>query len=134
MDQLGLNNFSECLSLLKNGEKILISEDQVIPTAKRNKLLSLTLNNLGCYYKKMEKPNVALQYLKHSLDIEVSLAERDSLNLAGTYLNLCSIYSKLSKHADAVMNAQLAIDLLEAIIKEEADKTFSAGTLSKVLV
>jgi len=31
------------------------------------KLYSLTMNNLGCYYKKIFKPNVALKYLKMAL-------------------------------------------------------------------
>jgi hypothetical protein len=35
-----------------------------------NKLFSLTMNNLGCYYKKMFKPNVALKYMKQALENE----------------------------------------------------------------
>lgn len=28
------------------------------------KMMALALNNIGCYYKNKNKPNVALQYLK----------------------------------------------------------------------
>lgn len=34
------------------------------------KLYSLTMNNLGCYYKKVYKPNVALKYMKQALEKE----------------------------------------------------------------
>ena len=63
MDFLGLNDFEMCFKLLKNTEKILINDapetDRVLGEAllemnpdHRRTLLSLTFNNLGCYYKK----------------------------------------------------------------------------------
>lgn len=54
-----------------------------LPVETRRRLLSLTFNNLGCYYKKYlfkyifhnfhrkEKPNVALFYLNQSLELEM---------------------------------------------------------------
>ncbi len=64
MDYLAINDFDLCFKLLKNAEKILLHSNtaeamQVLgqamlemnPEHKRT-LLSLTFNNLGCYYKK----------------------------------------------------------------------------------
>jgi hypothetical protein len=52
MDYLGVNNFEYCFKLLKNSERILQIESVNMPIEEKKKLLSLTLNNLGCYYKK----------------------------------------------------------------------------------
>ena len=34
-------------------------------------LQAITLNNFGCYYKKINKPNSALIYLKQALALEI---------------------------------------------------------------
>lgn len=63
MDYLGINDFDMSFKLLKSTEKLLnldglheqnqLSEAiQMIPIETRRRLLSLTFNNLGCYYKK----------------------------------------------------------------------------------
>jgi hypothetical protein len=63
MDFLATNDFEMCFKLLKNSEKILLNnapETERILGAEiaemapehRRRLLSLTFNNLGCYYKK----------------------------------------------------------------------------------
>lgn len=52
MDYLATNNFDQSFKLLKNAEKILMNENHGMTTESRNKLLSLTFNNMGCYYKK----------------------------------------------------------------------------------
>ena len=50
MDYLKLENYKDSLSLLKKAEEILNSdENDIIPN--RLKLMGITLNNLGCYYK-----------------------------------------------------------------------------------
>lgn len=106
MDYLATNQFHQCFKLLKNAEKLLLSQDHQMTPEARNRLLSLTFNNMGCYYKKQEKPNVALFYLKSSLEIEQGDQKTEKLNLAGTHLNLCAIYSKLSKNKEAVRHAK----------------------------
>lgn len=95
MDYLATNHFDHCFKLLKNAEKLLLSNDHKMTPETRNMLLSLTFNNMGCYYKRQDKPNVALFYLKSSLSIEIEDPKTEKLNLAGTHLNLCAIYSKL---------------------------------------
>jgi tetratricopeptide (TPR) repeat protein len=69
-------------------------------------------------YRK-EKPNVALFYLKNALEIEINDPLTEELNLSGTHLNLCAIYSKLNKHQSAVYHAKKAIKLIEKLIIEK---------------
>jgi len=61
------------------------------------KLYSLTMNNLGCYYKKVFKPNVALKYLKDALKNEIESLQPISY-IASTKLNICAILSLLKRH------------------------------------
>lgn len=44
------------------------------------------------------RPNIAIKYLKQVLEIELEM-ESDSKDqeIAGTYVNICSIYSEMSK-------------------------------------
>jgi tetratricopeptide (TPR) repeat protein len=82
----------------------------------RRRLLSLTFNNLGCYYKKKEKPNVALFYLNKSLELEMLDPRSEQLNLAGTHLNLTAILTKLGKHNEAINHAKSSIIILRRLI------------------
>jgi len=63
MDHLGINDFELSFKLLKSTERLLNIDDthehnqvsqavQDLPIETRRRLLSLTFNNLGCYYKK----------------------------------------------------------------------------------
>jgi hypothetical protein len=75
---------------------MLVACSQVrLPKGAELKLFSLTLNNFGCYYKKQSKPNAALKYLKAALNLEKTDKGISRVELAGTYLNLCAIYSSL---------------------------------------
>ena len=51
-------------------------------------------------------------------------AKTEDLNLAGTHLNLCAIFSKLNRHKEAVEHAKQAIRLLEKqiAIKEAKER------------
>jgi len=48
MEALKSMNYKECISRLKQAERLL---RQPLPDV-RDRLLALTMNNLGCYYKK----------------------------------------------------------------------------------
>ena len=54
MENLKQNNFSTALDLLKQAEQLLstakVPED--ITETEKAKLLALTYNNIGCFYKK----------------------------------------------------------------------------------
>lgn len=86
------------MDLLKKAEQLLTFEYQQNPSEKIYRLIGITLNNLGCFYKRTEKPKVALKYLKKALVIEAATVNDES-NLAGTHLNICAISSHMKKYA-----------------------------------
>jgi len=60
-----------------------------------------------------------LFYLKSSLELELANPLTEKLNLAGTHLNLCAIYSKLVKHPESIRHAKQAIRILEELIQQK---------------
>ena len=98
--------------MLKKSEKILINELIKEESQTIFRLLGITFNNIGCYYKRDSKPKVALKYLKKSLEIEI-YSSNDKISIAGTHLNICAILSFLGKHKQAIKHAKVSIDLLE---------------------
>ncbi len=73
-------------------------EYQQNPSENIYRLIGITLNNLGCFYKRNEKPKVALRYLKKALVIEAATVNDES-NLAGTHLNICAISSHMKQYS-----------------------------------
>eukprot|EP00349_Pseudokeronopsis_sp_Brazil_P000907 CAMPEP_0202961778 /NCGR_PEP_ID=MMETSP1396-20130829/5860_1 /ASSEMBLY_ACC=CAM_ASM_000872 /TAXON_ID= /ORGANISM="Pseudokeronopsis sp., Strain Brazil" /LENGTH=94 /DNA_ID=CAMNT_0049681863 /DNA_START=316 /DNA_END=597 /DNA_ORIENTATION=- len=53
-----------------------------------------------------------------SLSIDSALGDAN-LNLSGTHLNLCAIYSRLSKHNKAITHAKEAIRIINRLGKAE---------------
>ena len=103
MINLSSDKNQACYEKLVEAEAMLVACSQVrLPRGVELKLFSLTLNNFGCYYKKQRKPNSALKYLKAALNLERADKGITKVELAGTYLNLCAIYSGLNRHSDAV--------------------------------
>lgn len=109
MDYLRADKFKESLALLQRAESLLTSEDSI---PNRLRLLGITYNNLGCFYKKKKHPTMALKYLKESLSIETQI-ESDSINLASGHLNISAILSMSGKHQKAYNHARQALALLE---------------------
>lgn len=109
MNLLRLEDFTNSLRMLKKSEQILDEQDE---NPEVNSLKAITFNNLGCFYKRTGKPNVALSYLKEALDKE-SHATADLTNLAGTNLNICAIYSELGRHETALGYALRALHLMK---------------------
>ena len=117
MEYLKLENFRDSLSLLKKAEEILNSdENEIVPN--RLKLMGITLNNLGCYYKKRRQPKVALNFLERALEVELQI-ESDNVNLSGSHLNICAVLSSLSRHKEALQHARQAQALLESVFGDE---------------
>lgn len=127
MNYLRLNNLKDSLTLLKKAEDFLNSNENFqIPN--RLKLMGITLNNLGCYYKKRKKPIVALGYLEQALEVELQ-TETDQINIAGSHLNICAILSSLSKHNESLHHAQKALSLLQNYSNtENYSKTITLAT------
>ena len=96
MKSLSLKKDIDCFNKLREAEALLVACSQVrLPRGAELKLFSLTLNNFGCYYKRQYKPNSALKYLQAALNLEKTDKGISKVELAGTYLNLCAIYSSL---------------------------------------
>ena len=108
MDQLRANRHKAAMRLLREAQQIL--DDSSDPTGKL-KLLAITYNNLGCYYKRTSQPLYALKYLHQALELEAK-PPVDYTNLAGTHLNICAIRSLLGKHETALQEALKALDIL----------------------
>lgn len=108
MNYLKEENFSLALKTLKDADKMLSTLDQ----NSNLKLQAITLNNFGCFYKRINKPNVALKYLQRACEKE-SVEPVENVNLAGTLLNICAIYSQLGKHEMALENGCKALSLVE---------------------
>ena len=88
----------------------------------RRKIYALTMNNLGCYYKKIKKPNVALKYMVAALNADITNKAPKS-HIASTQLNICAILSQLGKHLVAAKYAQEAISHLESTLSDLRDPT-----------
>lgn len=83
-------------------------------------LRAVTYNNMGCFYKSMSKLHTALQYLKKAQKIEERIGHKCQ-NPAGTHLNLCALLSQMSKHQEALQQAQCALKLLEVAPPSDAN-------------
>ena len=108
MNYLKLDQTEHAVKTLKYAQEVLDKQ----PSPQNLKLHGITLNNFGCFYKKIQKPNVALKYLKKALDKE-SVEPVDKVNLAGTLINICAIFSQLGKHQQALMHSLRALGLLK---------------------
>lgn len=106
MESLCANNYSECYRLLKKAEEIIRSPSY--PT--NSKLSAVTWNNLGCYYKRINSYDLALEYLNKALKEDI---EGDSVTVAGTHLNILAVHSSLNNHKLALNHGVQAIRLLK---------------------
>ena len=75
MAYLGSGQYFDSFRNLNAAERLLRVADHpdIISQEDHKKLMALTYNNLGCYYKRSLKPNVALRYMNNSLAIEMRL-------------------------------------------------------------
>ena len=109
MELLRKNRFGPALNYLKQAENVLIVNPKL---GEFYKFYSITLNNLGCFYKRTGHFKLALRYLKCCLEVETP--SPSPLNLAGTHLNICAIQSQLGHHEKALMHASQAISLTKS--------------------
>lgn len=117
IELLTCQKFSESFSLLKNAEKLL---DRVDPD---DRLHSITYNNLGCFYKTVQKMQPALEMFVKSL----AFNNFDKSLQAGTHLNVCSILSILGSHKKALDHGLTAFKLLQKI--NESDSSCASSLL-----
>merc|ERR1719197_1563854 len=108
MELLRAGRNKDAFDHFKYAEAILLANQK---ESDNTSLLSITCNNLGCYYMKVHKYHGALSYLRRALKMEVEL-KTDEVTLAGIHLSICAILSKLEKHDKAVQHALCALDLM----------------------
>ncbi|OMJ71795.1 hypothetical protein SteCoe_29886 [Stentor coeruleus] len=106
MENLRKNSFADAYECLNEAEKILKQ------TSADDQLWAITLNNYGCYYKKVGKHQEALACLKLAIEKDKK-SNKDQVNLAGTHLNISSIYSQNNSHETALKHATKALKILQ---------------------
>lgn len=74
----------QTLKLLQKADKLLEKSGK---TSDTYWIQSITLNNFGCYYKKVGKPNSALKFLNQALNLEMKSGQ-EAIAIAGTRLNM----------------------------------------------
>lgn len=112
--------------MLKKAEKLgTILWKNVISTSSNKEIVkkiailrSLTLNNLGCYFKVSEKFNTSLDYLQKAVKIEKK-GNVDEYEIATTLLNLTAVLSKTGNHASALQESFKAVMILERVDEEK---------------
>ena len=93
------NNLDQAIELL-----------EVHDTRNKQKLLRVLYNNYGLISKQQGDFEKSLKFFKLSGD----LCKEDPAKLADCYLNICSLYSKLSNHPKALEYSIKALNLLKA--------------------
>lgn len=106
MEKLRSCEYQEAFRCLSEAENFLKS------FAGNEQLWAITLNNLGCYYKRTGKLQEALSCLNQALDLERK-SGKDLVNLSGTHLNISAIYSQLNVHESALSHAIKALKVLK---------------------
>ena len=115
MEQLQQDNYENSMSYLKQalmGIKV-ISEDPI-----KSKLMAITFNNLGCFFKRMTNYPEALKYLYKSVNLESKLPN-ELATIAGAHLNICSILSQQGDHVKAIRHGLRSIFLLKSSYKQQ---------------
>lgn len=121
MEYLKEEKYQEAFRLLKKSEELLKYPDGTFPT----NLWAITNNNFGLYYKKQQKLSLALEYFFKALNVDIKTVY-DKTNLAGTHLNICSVYSLMNHHSKALSHGILATKLLKKAL--EIDRSISTLT------
>jgi hypothetical protein len=108
------SDFSSAISCLESAYSLLAQ----LPGDSRRRLLSLTLNNLGCAYKRAGQLETAVAVLEEALDC-AGAAPADVGSLAGTHLNLCGLFSQQNEHRAALEHALQAVRLVRKRFRDD---------------
>lgn len=115
MEQLQQENYDNSLSYLKQA---LMGIKGINEEYKRNKLMAVTYNNLGIFFKRMANYPEALKYLYKAVDLDNKLPNEIG-TISGAHLNICSILSQQGDHNSAIRHGLRSIFLLKAGYKIE---------------
>ena len=107
MTCLEASEFKTCLDMLLHAQRLLVTEGTV---RHIESLHILTLNNLGCCYRRLGKLSEALEVLHEASHVGEGCADNhDVANLSVTHMNICAIESQLGRHEKALEHAQAAV-------------------------
>lgn len=81
-------------------------------SACKQKLLAMTYNSLGCYYKSLNQPDKALEYFQKSAVLG-RLKGSDPQTIAYAHLNIAGIISNKKEHEKALRHALKSIHYLK---------------------
>lgn len=111
MEQLQQENYDNSLSYLKQA---LLGIKGITEDSLKNKLLAITYNNLGIFFKRISNFPEALKYLYKSIELENKIPNEVS-TVSGAHLNICSILSQQGDHSQAIRHGLRALFLLKSI-------------------
>ena len=112
MESLRNEDMANTLKILNEAQELLKD------VSTENQVWGITFNNLGCYFKKTKEYETALKHFNKALEIEIK-RPNESITLAGTYLNISSIYSELSIHEQALKYGLKSLNLLSGSIDKD---------------
>ncbi|OMJ73214.1 hypothetical protein SteCoe_28159 [Stentor coeruleus] len=78
----------------------------------KQKLLAMTYNSLGCYYKSLSQPDKALEYFQKSAVLG-RIKGSDPQTIAYAHLNIAGIISNKNEHEKALRHALKSIHYLK---------------------
>ena len=96
----------------------------------------MTYNNLGVLHKQRKREEVAIKYLKKVVEVEEKMtnSETQTLELAQSYINICSIYSEMRKHEISLSYAKKAVDILDTEYERRYPNNMGSETESQQFV
>lgn len=116
-EEIILNSNKAAIQLLKNQEfdlakpyldtSVNILSSKKVKNARR--LFPITLNNYGCYYKRLGKFPEALEYFDSALE----MSQGKGLNVTETYLNISNVFLQSGRYSDALQAGYKALRSLK---------------------
>lgn len=101
------NNFSPAKTYLDTCLNILSSKQ----LKNHNKLVGITLNNYGCYYKRQGMLDKSLAFFQKAIHASTQAHS----NVSETFLNISNVLSQNEKHEEALQAAFKALKSLDSI-------------------
>ena len=114
LEELRLQGFEQSLSYLKQA---LVMIKKITEEMYRNRLIVITFNNLGSFFKKTNNFPEALKYLNKIVELEEKIPEEDSGNIANAHLSICTILSKQNNHIQALRHGLRAIYIIKKLYR-----------------
>jgi tetratricopeptide (TPR) repeat protein len=111
MMALQAGNFKLSFQLLRKADVLTGKNGPLYASESRKRLRAVSLNNMGCFYRRRKKLHASLRNLEQALEIELNI-QGPPIAPAGTHLNICAVLSELKHHEAALVHANAALSLL----------------------